>query len=710
MSNENIRVGVGARFIRDGEIHEVMAMSTELGREVITASGEVVCRMSLNELLHDTRNRFIPTAPTSPEMDLGETAAVILGELTERDLRTVRERAEHVREMLTGYRSGNAELSRPGEPRPSYDPELPLETRYLAKAQELGRSDRTVKRWASDFNRFGEAGLVDCRYNRETSVDPRWIAEALAVVTTYTEQSRPTRSAVIRRTNRNCEERFGPGEVTPPSRAMAYRILAQHEPRHPLFRLSTKRNRDIAQRSGRPYGKLPTTRPGEYVYLDTTPLDVFAMDPLTLRWVGVELTVAMDRYTRCIVGVGVTAVSTKVVDIAAVLFECYRPRPAPADWPPHAVWPEHGVPRCVMVDPDAIAGPLARRAGPAIAPETIVVDHGKVYISEHITSVCARRGISIQPARVREGRDKGPVERFFRTIREDLLQHLDGYKGPDVYSRGVDVEKRAFYYIDELEEIIREWIAAVYHHGPHGGAVEPGLHKAEMSPAMMYQHGLARAGYIEAPQDPELAYEFLQAVPRTIQHYGVEIKGRIYEGDILSVYHGKTSPYTGRFKNKWPIYLDANDIRYAYFRHPTEHTWHTLTWEHADGLTMPMAEEALEYCRKLAAREHRFVDHRLALDMLLTRWEVGSKSTPAERRMAINMARQDRTVLSSEAKKAGTPPTVTEPAHSDLRRRSQEQQPQTVECGDDDTNEEIDHDYGEAETDDQYYHRTFDDA
>ena len=27
----------------------------------------------------------------------------------------------------------------------------------------------------------------------------------------------------------------------------------------------------------------------------------------------------------------------------------------------------------------------------------------------------------------------------------------------------------------------------------------------------MFEHGIARAGYIEAPRDPDLAYEFLSA-------------------------------------------------------------------------------------------------------------------------------------------------------------------------------------------------------
>jgi len=54
---------------------------------------------------------------------------------------------------------------------------------------------------------------------------------------------------------------------------------------------------------------------------------------------------------------------------------------------------------------------------------------------------------------------KAAVERFFRTLREQLLIALPGYKGPDVHHRGADVEEQAFYFLDELEELIRQWIA-----------------------------------------------------------------------------------------------------------------------------------------------------------------------------------------------------------------------------------------------------------
>ncbi|MFB7554078.1 hypothetical protein [Streptomyces sp. NPDC056154] len=135
-----------------------------------------------------------------------------------------------------------------------------------------------------------------------------------------------------------------------PGRATAYRWLQELERRLPTFRLSARRNRDIAARPPGAYGKLRPTRPGEYLLMDTTRLDVFAMDPITMKWVQAELTAAMDWYDRCVTGLRVTPVSTSSIDVAAVMFQTFRPRPAGKDWPEHAVWPDHGMPRHVFVD------------------------------------------------------------------------------------------------------------------------------------------------------------------------------------------------------------------------------------------------------------------------------------------------------------------------------------------------------------------------
>jgi hypothetical protein len=49
-----------------------------------------------------------------------------------------------------------------------------------------------------------------------------------------------------------------------------------------------------------------------------------------------------------------------------------------------------------------------------------------------------------------------------------------------------------------------------YHHRPHDSLIDPHVPGLRMSPAMMFEHGIARAGYIEAPRDPDLAFEFLK--------------------------------------------------------------------------------------------------------------------------------------------------------------------------------------------------------
>jgi hypothetical protein len=327
-------------------------------------------------------------------------------------------------------------------------------------------------------------------------------------------------------------------------------------------------------------------------------------------------------------------------------------------------------------------------------PETIVIDHGKIFVSDHLTSVCHRMGVSIQPARLRTGRDKGPVERFFRTIREDLQQALPGYKGPDVHSRGLDPESEAFFYLDELEAIIREWVAVVYHHRPHDSLVDPHLPGLRMSPAMMFEHGMARAGYIEAPRDPDLAYEFLKTEWRMVQHYGVDFGGRRYNGPALNAYRNMTSPYNGKAKGRWPIHQDPDDVTRIYFRDPETRAWSTLMWEHAASMDMPLSEDALQFARKLAASKYTYPDDRLAVADLLERWNLGLGSSVAERRIALRLSREaslldaaaptdEVTALPSVARVLA----MAAPADVDDTAPVQEDEP---EAGDDDTDDELD--------------------
>ena len=183
------------------------------------------------------------------------------------------------------------------------------------------------------YRQAGEAGLVDTRMLRgkASAVDPRWDEAVRLVLAELVGESTPTRSAVLRKVAAQLDDLHGAGVVPQPSPATAYRRLAELARGTNAVSGSAKGRRSIADRPQGAYGRLRAMRPGEYAILDTQDLDVFAMEPVTCRWVRAQLTVAQDLFTRCITGLRVTPVSTKAVDVAGVLYQAIVPQPAPEE-------------------------------------------------------------------------------------------------------------------------------------------------------------------------------------------------------------------------------------------------------------------------------------------------------------------------------------------------------------------------------------------
>jgi len=535
--------------------------------------------------------------------------------------------------------------------RPSTSGEKTARDTQQEKAAELGVSERTIERWISGYRSAGVAGIADSRLlrKRQSGVDPRWDAMCVRVLDELVNASTPTRNVVIDRVNRNVESEYGPGEVRIPSPSTAHRRLAVLSNGRHAFG-SAKNRRSIANRPSGVYGRLRATRPGEFVVLDTTPLDVFAMEPVTLRWLPVELTVAMDVFTRCVVGAQLTPLSTKARDVANVLYQAVTPGIPNADGT--AQWPFHGIPRSLMIESSSPSDNTSLLSG--CAPETIVVDHGKQYLSEHVIGACARLGISIQPAIARKPTDKPMVERFFRTLRQSLLQHLPAYKGPDVYSRGENVERDAFYYMTELEHIIREWIGSVYHHTKHDGLCIPSLPAERFSPIEMYEIGLARSGSLTLPSRADLVYELLKVEWRTIQHYGVEVNGQRYDGEALNGFRNRKSPYHGANTGLWPISIDASDVRFAYFRNPDTNQWSRLEWEHAHAIEAPFSQEAADHGKRVSVRTNRHVNPSSAVQDLLGRWGRDEVLSRRDKALARRLASQRATDAPADATCSGS--------------------------------------------------------
>lgn len=636
---QTITIVVGATLLLDGDLARVADFD---GRSVVVQMlGDSSYRtLTLAELASRACGL---EAESADDVDPG----LVLAALSATEREKVETRAEHVREVLTGFASGYAGLARQGEPRPQFVEGTPLRERYAAKAAELKVTARTVENWVAAYRAGGEAALVDDRKRpgRRRSVDPRWDAAVLAELGAGVDASTPTGSAVLMRAAERLEREHGAGAVEVPSKATAYRRLAELAKGRNAVSGSAKGRRSIAARPLGTYGRLRATRPGEYLILDTQDLDLFAMEPVTCRWLRAQLTVAQDLFDRQILGLRVTPVSTKAVDVAGVLFESITGRSGGRV----ALSPMHGVPqRLVFTEHEAEES--------WCLPETLVVDHGKAFLSAHVIGVCARLGISIQPAQPRKPTDKPTVERFFRTLREGLIQHLPAYKGPDLHSRGVGLEGQAFLFLHELEDVIRDWIVTVHHAAKHDGLTVPEWPGMSLSPNEMFAVGAAKAGRMRLPARPELALEFHRVAWRTIQHYGVEVNGLRYNGSALDGHRNQTSSYGGIQAGKWPIRVNDEDVRSVYFQEPADGSWHRLHWEHAPMLGTAFSAEAAQYARALATQKDRFTDPVAALRQVLQRWDSGQVLDRRERRMAARLS----------AERSGTPlppsPQDDEPA------------------------------------------------
>ncbi|SFK12526.1 helix-turn-helix domain-containing protein [Cellulomonas sp. KH9] len=535
-------------------------------------------------------------------------------------------------------------------------------------ARELGVDVRTVRRRVAAFRERGVAGLVNATatQRRTPRVDPRWDAVCLDVLKQYTNKSTPTQGAVIDEVSRRVVAQHG-RDVALPHRATAYRRLKELEKGRYTFG-SAKARRSVAARPDGVLGRLRADRPGEYVVLDTNSLDVFAMEPVTGRWVPVQLTVAMDLMSRSVLGLRLTPVSTKAIDVANVLFQCLLPQSGSGQ-----TWPYHGVPSNLLVGTEEPDGVHQERQGglPAIVPDTIVTDHGKQYMSAHVIGACARLGICVQPAIPHKPTDKPTIERFFKTLRESLLQHLPGYKGPDVYSRGERVEQGAFYYVAELEQIIREWVATVYHHTEHDGLAIAEIPRARFTPAQMFEIGLTRIGGLMLPAARDLAFEFLDVKWRTIQHYGVEVNGLRYDGEALSPYRNLKSTYGGAYAGKWPLHVDVHDVRHVWFRDPGDDSWNELKWEHAPSLKAPFSLEAVEYAKRVALHGTHVDNPSAAVHELLAAWQRGEVTTRRHQSLARRLAAQPSHDVDGDARQIAALPGVI----NLLERRAARSQP-----------------------------------
>jgi len=87
-------------------------------------------------------------------------------------------------------------------------------------------------------------------------------------------------------------------------------------------------------------------------------------------------------------------------------------------------------------------------------PHRLYVDNGANYRSRHLAIVCAKLGVALIHARPYRPQGKGKIERWFKTVRAQLLTRL------------IPADTAS---LEALNRRLQTWVQGEYHHAPHRG-------------------------------------------------------------------------------------------------------------------------------------------------------------------------------------------------------------------------------------------------
>ncbi len=587
------RVGIGDR-VRVGGVPSVVIGVSGMVVRLADEAGTVQA-VTVTELASDPRFEIAAAAvPGTPRREIG------LEGLPAAAAEEASWWEAHIAEVVYGVPPDAPIGTRP---RPQYDPaRTSLTGRERAKAAELAAAGRpvpasTVKHRRQRWEAHGLAGLVDRRAARRTRAAGRAderVADAMrqAIGEAAGESSR-TAGFVIWRTREILAAAGYDGAM--PSDRTFYRLFgALSHGRHTTGSASTRRS--LAGRPEGIFGSVPAAAPGEVVQIDSTPLDVLVLldDGVPGR---VELTGMIDAATR-VVPAAVLRPSTRSVDASVLLARALTPEPVRPGWPEalkmaHSVLPYD---RLLAID-ERLEHAAAR---PVIVPDTIVIDHGSVFVSAAFRASCRHLGISIQPAHLGSGAEKGHIERYFGSVGSLFCQFASGYTGRSPDRRGRHVEDQPLWSMAELQELLDEWLIAFWLNRPHDGLRDPEHPGRAFTPNEKYAALVEAAGYVPVALGPDDYVELLSASWRAVNAYGIKLNRRTYDSEELNPLRLQPSGVREK-RNLWEIRHDPYDISRVHVRGPDG--WITVFWKHLDRAPVPFGELAWDHARRSLGRD-----------------------------------------------------------------------------------------------------------
>ncbi|MGC5016504.1 Mu transposase C-terminal domain-containing protein [Streptosporangium sp. DT93] len=457
----------------------------------------------------------------------------------------------------------------------------------------------TFQRLRFDYEKRGIWGLVDHRITRTQDVrtDERVLEAIRQAVAEETNESTGTVGRLRRRVERILISQYKVEPVSVmPSRATFYRLVQRVSAGKHTFG-SARTRRSLAKQPAGPFATVTVLRPGEWMQIDSTPLDVrVVLDNGIID--RVELTWLIDLATRTIAA-AVLRPTTKAVDAALLLARSLTPEPMRPGWADALRMSRSVLPHRRLTDIDQRLEHAAAR--PVIVPETIVCDHAKVYMSHNFRTACRAMGINFQPTHKGSPWEKGTVEKSFRSVGTLFAQYVAGYVGNSVENRGKNADRKAVWSMIELQALLDEWIVVDWQNRQHDGLRHPLMTAKALTPNEQYAALIEITGYVPVPLSADDYVELLPIKWRVINSYGIKIGNRVYDGKALNPHRREHSGVTAE-NGRWEIHYDPYDVSRIWVRNHRGKGWICVPWTHLRSTPIPFGEQAWDHARQILTR------------------------------------------------------------------------------------------------------------
>ena len=405
----------------------------------------------------------------------------------------------------------------------------------------------------------------------------------------------------------------------PARNTVAQRIAGLHP-----AKIARSRGGQDAARPLQGAGGIPpeVTMPLEQVQIDHTVIDLIVVDERDRQPIGRPyLTLAIDVFTRCVLGMVVTLEAPSAVSVGLCLAHaaCDK-RPWLEGLNVEMDWPMSGKPRLLYLD------------------------NAAEFKSEALRRGCEQHGIRLDYRPPGQPHYGGIVERIIGTAMQMIHDELPGTTFSNPGQRGeYDSEKMATLTLRELER----WLAlavGTYHGSVHNGLLQP--------PAARWAEAVERVGVPAVVTRPTaFLVDFLPVIRRTLTRTGFVIDHIHYYADALK-------PWIAR-RERLPAFLirrDPRDISRIWVLEPEGQHYleiHYRTLSHP-AVTLWEQRQALAKLRQLGREQ---VDESALFRMIGQMREIVTTAQKATRKARRDADRRQH-LKTSEPPAKPIPPDV----------------------------------------------------